>query len=49
MAYIFNPNIYAPLWNSIFTTIGSAANLGFIVFVAIVGILVFKAILGHFF
>ena len=44
-----NPSIYTPLWNSIFTTIGSAANLGFVVFTAIIGIIIFKNVIHHFF
>jgi UPF0716 family protein affecting phage T7 exclusion len=45
----FDPAIYIPLWNSIFTTIGTTANLGFIIFSAIVGIAVFKLVISYFF
>jgi Trk-type K+ transport system membrane component len=49
VGYYFDPAVYIPLWQSIFTTISTAANLGFMVFVALVGIAVFKFVANYFF
>jgi hypothetical protein len=49
LGFFVDPAIYTPLWNAIFTTIGSAANLGFIILTALIGIHVFKFVIHNFF